>query len=158
MRLQIPGTRHARRLVVEVIAWVLVFAGLAALVLPGPGLLLLFAGLLLLSQQYTWAQRHVEPVRARALEAARQGVATGPRIVLSLIGVAWLAGLGVVWGLHPDPPAWWMWPERWWLPGGWGTGISLIVSAAIALGTIIYSIRRFRRTEESQAEESLDHN
>ena len=45
----------------ESIGWLLIVAGIAALILPGPGLLMLFAGLVLLSQQYEWAERRVEP-------------------------------------------------------------------------------------------------
>ena len=46
-----------------------VVLGVAAIFLPGPGLLGIFAGLALLSQQYEWAERRVEPVRLRALLA-----------------------------------------------------------------------------------------
>ena len=35
----------AKRLVLEVVGWTLVVAGIAALVLPGPGLLMVFGGL-----------------------------------------------------------------------------------------------------------------
>jgi hypothetical protein len=47
----------------RVIGWILVLVGLAAMILQGPGLLFLFAGLAILSQQFTWAKRRVEPVK-----------------------------------------------------------------------------------------------
>src|SRR5690606_27906994 len=59
-----------KRLLLETLGWVLIVAGLAALVLPGPGLLLLFAGLAVLSQQYDWAERRMHPVREAALRGA----------------------------------------------------------------------------------------
>ncbi len=65
-----------RRIVLEVVGWVLVVAGIAALVLPGPGLLMLFAGLVILSQEYDWAERRVEPIKVRALRGAAEGVET----------------------------------------------------------------------------------
>lgn len=139
-----PAGRVLRRLVLEALGWLLVVAGIAALVLPGPGLLALFAGLALLSQQYAWAERRLEPVKGRALEAARQGVKTWPRIVASLSGCAVLIGLGIVCGLDPDVPDWWPVDARWWFPGGWGTGVSLIVSGLIALATIVYSFKVHR--------------
>ena len=43
-----PGGSAARRLVLEIIGWLLVVVGIAALVLPGPGLLAIVAGLALL--------------------------------------------------------------------------------------------------------------
>ena len=93
--------RAVKRVFLEVLGWALVVGGIAALVLPGPGLLALFAGLVLLSQQYTWAERRVEPVKERALKAAAEGVETWPRILLSLLGVLWLIGTGVVWAVRP---------------------------------------------------------
>ena len=60
-------TGAAKRIVLETLGWVLLVLGIAALFLPGPGLLGIFAGLALLSQQYEWAERHVEPVRLHAL-------------------------------------------------------------------------------------------
>ena len=32
-----PGGRHAKRILLEVVGWTLILAGIAALVLPGPG-------------------------------------------------------------------------------------------------------------------------
>jgi hypothetical protein len=140
----VAGARLLKRIALEGLGWLLVVGGLAAIVLPGPGLLAIFAGLALLSQQYEWAQRRLEPVKQRALQTAADGVETWPRILASCLGVAFLIGVGIVWGLKPGAPSWWPLHERWWLPGGWGTGASLIVSGLIALALIIYSYRHFR--------------
>jgi hypothetical protein len=64
--------------------------------------------------------------------------------VLSGLGVAVLIALGVVWGVQPAAPGWWPLDEKWWLPGGWGTGVSLIISGVLALALIVYSIKNFR--------------
>ena len=110
--------RAVRRVFLEVLGWALVIGGIAALVLPGPGLLALFAGLVLLSQQYAWAERRVEPVKQRAVKAAADGVQTWPRIALSLLGVLCLVIVGILWGIRPPAPAWWPVDDRWWLMGG----------------------------------------
>lgn len=128
---------------IEVAGWVLVVAGVAALVLPGPGLLALVAGLALLASRYTWAKNLLEPVRARAFQLASDGVQTFPRIASSVLGGLVLIGLGIVWGVGTPEPGWWPVADRWWLPGGWGTGTTLIVSGALALGMIIYSFHRY---------------
>jgi hypothetical protein len=138
------GSRAAKRIALETLGWILVVGGAAALVLPGPGLLAILGGLALLSQQYDWAQRRLEPVKRRALQTAADGVETWPRVLVSCLGVAVLIAVGVVWGLQPDAPGWWPLDEKWWLPGGWGTGSSLIFSGLIALGLITYSYRNFR--------------
>jgi hypothetical protein len=133
-----------KRLLLETLGWVLVVGGIAALVLPGPGLLMLFAGLVVLSQQYDWAERRVEPVKKRALKAAAEGVETWPRIAVSAGAAVVLIGCGVLWIWNPPAPGWWPVAERWWLVGGWGTGITQVVSGFIAIAMIAYSYRRFR--------------
>ncbi|SHF47863.1 Putative transmembrane protein (PGPGW) [Jatrophihabitans endophyticus] len=133
-----------KRVALEGLGWLLVVGGIVALVLPGPGLLAIVAGLALLSQQYDWARRRLEPAKQRALQAAADGVSTWPRILMSATGAAFLVALGVLWGLKPDVPGWWPLADSWWLPGGWGTGASLIVSGLVAAALIVYSYRNFR--------------
>lgn len=149
--------RAAKRVVLETIGWILVLVGIAALVLPGPGLLTIFAGMALLATQYEWAERRVEPVRKAALRAATESVRTWPRIAMSCLGVAWLVGLGVVWGIRPPVPDWWPFEARWWFPGGWATGSTLLGSAALAAALILYSYRHFREIEQEREEERAEH-
>ncbi len=49
--------RNGRRIAVSVGGALLVLAGIVFLVLPGPGLLLIIAGLAILATEYVWAQR-----------------------------------------------------------------------------------------------------
>ncbi|MGK2874245.1 MAG: PGPGW domain-containing protein [Nocardioides sp.] len=154
--MNIPGGAAAKRLVLETLGWVLVVVGTAALVLPGPGLLCIFAGLVLLSQQYEWAERRLEPIRLRALRGAAESVETWPRIVVSGLGVLWLLGIGVLWMLDPAVPDWWpnWWivTDEWWLFGGFWTGVSLVVSGILALALVVYSFRRFYGKPEAVLE------
>lgn len=142
-----------RRFGIEVLGWFLVVAGVAALVLPGPGLLMLFAGLAVLSQEYEWAERRLEPIKRRAFEAAHVGVRTWPRIIASVLGGLWLIAIGIVWIRKPTIPEFWIFgPE---LPfGGWGTGLSLVLSGFIAFALLIYSYRRFHGVESPSARTS----
>jgi hypothetical protein len=130
---------------VTVAGFILVGAGIAALILPGPGLLLLLAGLILLSRQFEWARRRVEPVRKKAFEVGVAGVSTYPRIALSALGSMALVAVGVVWTLDPEIPE--IGPIGPSLPaGGWATGSSISLSGLVALGLLVYSIKRFRGT------------
>ena len=138
------GGAALRRLVLETVGWALVVVGIAALVLPGPGLLMIFAGVALLSQQYEWAERRLEPIKERALRAAAEGVETWPRIVASVIGAFILLACGVLWIWNPPAPDWWGLDDSWWLVGGRATGATQIGSGIIALALIVYSYRRFR--------------
>ena len=70
-----------------------------------------------------------------------------PRIALSLVGVVWLLGFGVLWCLHPPAPEWWPLRESWWLVGGWATGATLIFSGLVALSLLVYSFVALRERE-----------
>ncbi|WP_017934220.1 PGPGW domain-containing protein [Nocardioides sp. Iso805N] len=144
-----------RRLLLEILGWLLIVLGVAALVLPGPGLLLLFLGLALLSRQYEWARRRLDPVRLRALRSAADGVATWPRLMMSVLAALALAACGVVWIVNPAVPGWWPVSDRLWLLGTWQTGATLLFSAAVALTLLALSYRRFHNHPEARAE--LEH-
>lgn len=137
-------TSTAKHVLLQVAGWVLVAVGLAALVLPGPGLLALFAGMALLATQYEWADRRLEPVRRAALRTAADSVKSWYRTTFSVAGALVLIALGVCWGLSDTAPSWWPVDERWWLVGGWGTGATLVGSGLVALGLIAYSYVHLR--------------
>jgi uncharacterized protein (TIGR02611 family) len=141
---RVPGGAAAKRLVLEILGWTLVVVGIAALILPGPGLLMVFGGLAILSQQYEWAERRVRPVEVRAKKAAAESVQTWPRIVISTLVACWVLMTGVLWIVRPEAPGWWPFEERWWLLGGWPTGLTLVLSAIIAFALIVYSFRTYR--------------
>jgi uncharacterized protein (TIGR02611 family) len=61
--------RNGRRIAVTVAGGIVILVGIALLVLPGPGWLLIFAGLAILSTEYVWARRLLEKARARAEQA-----------------------------------------------------------------------------------------
>ena len=132
-----------RKTGVTILGWLLVLLGVAALVLPGPGLLLLLCGLVVLSQEYDWAERRVEPVKQKAFDVARQGVSTYTRILLSALGACALVAAGVIWWVNPTIPT--VGPIGPNLPfAGWATGSSIFLSGLVAMGLLIYSIKRFR--------------
>lgn len=141
----------AKRLALEVLGWTVLCLGLLALFLPGPGLLLTFAGLAVLSTQYTWARNLTEPVKIKALRGAAEGVETRLRITLSALIAVVMSGVGVVWILAPPAPSWWPVAEQWWLFGGPAVGYTMIGSSVIALVLLVYAVRRFHRRPEALA-------
>lgn len=158
----------AKRVVVEGLGWLLLVAGIAMIALPGPGLLGIFAGLAVLSQQYEWAEKRLAPVKYRALKGAAESVETPLRIAFSLLGCAFLLACAWVWWFgdagapgvdagDPTPPSWtsqpgwWPLPDWTWLPGGKGTAITLVFSTLIALALLVYSYRRFHGKPEAVA-------
>lgn len=114
---------------------VLVLVGAALLVLPGPGLLLVLAGVVLLSRAVPAVRRFEEPLRVRAVQAAEASVASPWRVAGSALAGLGLLAAGVVWGARPVRG----------LPfAGWSTGSSLILSGLILLGLLVWSHRRVR--------------
>lgn len=107
--------------------------GAVLLVLPGPGLLVVLAGLNLLSTAFPRLGRYVEPVRVRALKAAEDSVSSRWRLAFSIVTGAVLIGAGLVWGLVEGLPF-----------GGWHTGSSVIFSGVVVFASLIYSGRRVK--------------
>lgn len=129
------GSNPAKRALALIGGGLLLLVGIALLVLPGPGLLLVLAGLLVLSSQFPSVDKYVDPVQDRAMKAAEDSVSSPLRITLSVLFGLGLIGVGVAWGLlGPRVPL-----------GGWPTGSSLILSGLILLGLLVYSYRRVAR-------------
>lgn len=111
----------------------LVVVGIALLVLPGPGLLLVLGGLLLLAEAFPAVERFVDPIEHRAIRAMEESVRTPLRVVGSVLAGLGLIAAGVGWGVRLVP----------WLPlPGWSTGSSLILSGLILLGLVAFSVHR----------------
>lgn len=136
-----------RKTWVTVLGWVLTVAGVGLLALPGPGMLTLVAGLAILSQEYEWAERRLHPVKEKAFEAAAAGVETWPRIIMSTVGALALTAAGIAWWVSPTIPEFWIIGPT--LPfAGWASGLSIVLSGIVAIGLLVYSIRRFRYGNE----------
>jgi uncharacterized protein (TIGR02611 family) len=140
-----------KRIGLEILGWVLLVVGLIAIPLPGPGFLIVAGALIVLSQQYEWAERRVEPMKREALRGAANSVETWPRIIAATAMIALIAAAGVLWFVGPDAPGWWPISDRWWLPGGKATSISQFVSAALALGLLVWSYRKYHGKPEAIA-------
>ncbi|MGB5209322.1 MAG: PGPGW domain-containing protein [Gammaproteobacteria bacterium] len=64
--------RQARRLVIFVVGMSLVLAGVAMIFLPGPAIIVIPAGLAVLSLEFAWAKRFLTKVRQRISEQQRR--------------------------------------------------------------------------------------
>ena len=122
-----------QRLGVEILGWALIPIGIVLMPLPGPGMLIVVSGVALLSRRYVWAQKILDPLQRKAVDAAKYGVATWPRIFLSFLGGVWLVALGFVWWIDPKIPEFKLFdlalgPE---LPGA-GAGGALVLWLAAA--------------------------
>ena len=62
--------RNSKRAGVTVVGFALILAGIVLIPLPGPGWLIVFAGLAVLATEYVWAERALAAARRKARSAA----------------------------------------------------------------------------------------
>lgn len=62
--------RNSKRAGVTVVGFVLIIGGIVLLPLPGPGWLVIFAGLAVLATEYVWAERALDAAKRKAKAAA----------------------------------------------------------------------------------------
>jgi hypothetical protein len=123
----------AKRVAALIGGGLLLLIGVVLLVLPGPGLLLVLGGLLILANQFPRIDKYVNPVEKRALQAMEESVSSPLRIAGSVLAGLALIAAGIVWGLN----------KQLWL-GGWPTGSSLILSGVVLLVLLGYSYRQVK--------------
>ncbi|OWA22663.1 hypothetical protein B9W64_00785 [Streptomyces sp. CS159] len=134
------GVDSIRRTALGALGAVLLLLGVALLVLPGPGLLLVFAGVVLLARAVPALDRFVAPVRVRAMRAAEESVSSWWRIAGSVSVGLFLLAAGLAWGLVPELPY-----------SGWATGASLIISSVALFALLVWSHRRVQADRRGSA-------
>ncbi|HVL93894.1 MAG TPA: PGPGW domain-containing protein [Acidimicrobiales bacterium] len=71
--------RNSRRIGISIAGAVVLLAGLAMVVLPGPGLLVIAAGLAILGTEYAWAAAALERTKEAGRKAGRAARSVGRR-------------------------------------------------------------------------------
>jgi uncharacterized protein (TIGR02611 family) len=61
--------RSGKRIAVTIVGFAVLLAGVAMLVLPGPGVVVIIAGLAILATEYVWAERMLAEAKRRAVQA-----------------------------------------------------------------------------------------
>ncbi len=119
--------RNARKAAVLVIGVTVVLAGVALLALPGPGMLVVIVGLIILATEFAWAQRWLDYAVERAAGATTKvQESRSGRIMLALSGLTLItAGVVVI-----------VFFSTWFV-----AGISLILAGIIGLCTLIPKVQ-----------------
>ena len=129
--------------VVAVLGGLLTLAGIALLVLPGPGFVLIAAGLAVLATRFSWAKRPLDYAKDKAQEGVEE-VARSPwraagavlaALALIAVGVLALAGVDL-----PFVNAF--------------TAVVLILSGLFLVGTVVFA-RRQEKLEQANERMSL---
>ena len=119
--------RNARRLMVFILGVAVLLAGLAMLVMPGPGVLVIILGLIILATEFAWAERLLDRTTATAAGAASKVSSNNKgRAALGLSGVAMIVGGTVGAVLSPDFIV---------------VGVSVAIAGVIGLVTLLPQVR-----------------
>lgn len=129
-----------RQLAVTLVGVALLMVGAALMVLPGPGILLIVAGLAVLATEYVWAQTLLRRAKLQAQEVQRAAVASPARTAMSVLFAVALGVCGMLMIVVADV----RWPvldSR--LDSLWGpvTGTVLVVGAVVLVTTTVLTVR-----------------
>jgi uncharacterized protein (TIGR02611 family) len=96
------------RVLVAIIGFAIIVTGFALIPLPGPGWLIVFAGLALLSTEFAWAERLLRYARAKVRGwtswVTHQPIAV--RALIGLVGLAFVAGAVILYVDVVGVPSW----------------------------------------------------
>ncbi len=152
MQLHSPGAwirviaRNAKRLMVFIAGVAVLLAGLAMLALPGPGVLVIILGLVILATEFAWAERVLDRTTSTAAGAAnkltdnRKG-----RTALALSGLGMIVG-GIVVAIMFDRLL--------------VVGVSVAIAGVIGLITLLPQVRSWidakAKAPATDVDESVD--
>ncbi len=133
-----------KRLAVGVVGCVLLLVGVALLVLPGPGFVLIAGALALLATQFEWAKRPLDYAKDKASVGIEEVATSKFRASLAVVCALGMVAIGVVElaGVRlPHVNAL--------------TAVMLILSGLFLVGTLVYAVVRAR--SNAAADEPSDH-
>jgi uncharacterized protein (TIGR02611 family) len=133
MQLHSPGAwlrviaRNAKRLMVFIAGVAVLLAGLAMLALPGPGVLVIILGLVILATEFAWAERVLDRTTSTAAGAASRFTDNNKgRTALAASGIGMIIG-GIVVAVVFD--------------GLQLVGVSITIAGLIGLVTLLPQVR-----------------
>ena len=132
-----------RRSIVTIVGLLIVAGGIALMVLPGPGILLVVVGLAVLATEYAWARDLLGTAKEKAVRAQEEAVASPWRTGATVLFAVGMVAVGVAMLLVDDV----RWPvydgllDSFWRPL---TGGIVIVTSVILLTTTALAVRDAR--------------
>jgi hypothetical protein len=123
--------------VIAVLGGLLTLAGIALLVLPGPGFVLVAAGLAVLATRFSWARKPLDYAKDKAQEGVEEVAKSPWRTAGAVLAALVLIGLGVLALVGVDLP----------LMNAF-TAVVLILSGLFLVGTVLFA-RRQEKLEQA---------
>jgi len=125
-----------KRVVVAVLGGVLLLIGIALLILPGPGFLLIAGALALLATQFEWAKVPLDYAKGKAQAGIDEVAANRWRSAVALLFALVLVSIGVLDLCGIDVP----------LVNAL-SAVMLILSGLFLVGTMVYAFRTARTVQ-----------
>src|SRR3954453_11485625 len=125
--------------VIAVLGGLLTVAGIALLALPGPGFVLVAAGLAVLATRFSWARKPLDYAKDKAQEGVEEVAKSPWRTAGAALAALVLIGLGVLALVGVDLP----------LMNAF-TAVVLILSGLFLVGTVLFA-RRQQELEQARA-------
>jgi uncharacterized protein (TIGR02611 family) len=122
--------RYLRRVAVTLAGLTITAVGVILLVLPGPGLLVIAAGLALLATEYEWARVLLHRTRHHALNAAGTATSNVWGTALSVATAFTMIAIGIAFLVHSSLPF-----------ANIGTGVGVLLGGIVLLITTTYAVR-----------------
>jgi uncharacterized protein (TIGR02611 family) len=138
-----------KRSAITIVGACLVLGGIALMPLPGPGILVVVAGLAVLATEYVWARRLLRRAKAEAERAQEEAVASPARIATTVLSALAMCGVGITMLIVEDVH----WPildsliDSVWSPT---TGGVVVVSSLIPLVTTAVTLRGSRDEQQEE--------
>ncbi|CAJ63167.1 MULTISPECIES: PGPGW domain-containing protein [Frankia] len=132
------SARLLRRIALTVLGIVVLGVGIAMLVLPGPGFLVVALGFFILSLEYEWARSRFERARRKAADLADQAAANRFSSAFTILFGLGMIAAGIAWIVVDSLPA----SSPW-------TGGSLIFSGLVVLATMIVSLWQAKQARDA---------
>ncbi|MEY4165496.1 MAG: hypothetical protein RL419_1338 [Actinomycetota bacterium] len=130
--------RNTRRLVVTLVGFSILGAGLAMLVLPGPGIIVVLFGFAVLAREFTWAERALDKTATSAASATTKVTATKVgKLTLAASALSMIIGGGVVMFIYSEQKI---------------VGASVTFAGIIALSTVLPAVQRWLNRKVSARE------
>jgi uncharacterized protein (TIGR02611 family) len=128
-----------KKAVVAVLGITLLLIGIALLVLPGPGFLLIAGALALLATQFEWAKKPLDYAKDKAEVGIQEVASSKLRTVFAVLCALVLVGIGVADLAGIDVP----WVNR-------ISAVLLILSGLFLVGTMAYALRRAQQGSQRE--------
>jgi uncharacterized protein (TIGR02611 family) len=132
--------RTVKTVVVAVLGGLLTLAGIALLVLPGPGFVLVAAGLAVLATRFSWAKKPLDYAKDKAQEGIEEVGKSPWRAAAAVVAALVLVALGVLALIGVDLP----------LMNAL-TAVVLIISGLVLIGTVVFA-RHQEKVEQARAD------